>query len=116
MSDRGNEPTEGSLVRAPDPFFGETDDFAVGERAMPDPDPPDPGGSGLVPPGLRGPGRSGLTDLDAIGEDPLDGLDPTSDLDDVAFGLDVNPDDVDLRFDPHWRPSVTDRGWGDPGE
>ena len=50
---------------------------------------------------------------DDIADDLLDELDPVSDIDDVAFGLDVNPDDVDLTFDPTWQPSVSDRGWGE---
>jgi hypothetical protein len=45
--------------------------------------------------------------------DDIDALEPASDIDDVAFGLDVNPDDVDLTFDPEWRPSVANRSWGD---
>ena len=46
--------------------------------------------------------------------DDIDALEPASDIDDVAFGLDVNPDDVDLTFDPGWQPSVANRSWGDP--
>jgi hypothetical protein len=54
--------------------------------------------------------------FDDIPVDAFDALEPASDLDDVAFGLDVNPDEVDLTFDPRWRPSVADRSWGDePG-
>ena len=53
---------------------------------------------------------------DDIPVDAIDELEPASDLDDVAFGLDVNPDDVDMTFDPDWQPSVADRPWGDgPG-
>ena len=33
-----------------------------------------------------------------------------------AFGLVVNPDEVDLTFDPTWQPSVADRGWGEPAD
>ena len=51
--------------------------------------------------------------FDDIPSDAIDALEPASDLDDVAFGLDVNPDDVDLTFDPEWQPSVADRSWGD---
>ena len=50
----------------------------------------------------------------ALADDLLDELDPLSDIDEVAFGLDVNPDDVDLTFDPTWQPSVADWGWGEP--
>jgi hypothetical protein len=51
--------------------------------------------------------------FDDIPADAIDALEPASDLDDVAFGLDLNPDDVDLTFDPGWQPSVADRSWGD---
>ena len=57
-----------------------------------------------------------LVGPDDIADDLLDELDPLSDIDDVAFGLDVNPDAVDLRFDPTWQPSVADRGWGEPAD
>ena len=88
MADHGNEPTGGSdsPVRATGPR-GDTD------------------------PGLRA-----LVGTDDITGDLLDELDPTSDIDDVAFGLDVNPDDVDLTYDPTWQPSVADRGWGESGD
>ena len=51
--------------------------------------------------------------FDDIPVDDIDALEPASDIDDVAFGLDLNPDDVDLTFDPEWKPSVANRSWGD---
>jgi hypothetical protein len=89
MSDRGTEPTDGSdsPVRASAP--GGRDEEAAFEALV------------------------GTDDLDG---DLLDELDPLSDIDDVAFGLDVNPDEVDLTFDPSWQPSVADRGWGEPAD
>jgi len=89
MSDRGAEPTDGSdsSVRASAP--GGQDDEAGSQAVV------------------------GTSD---IAGDLLDELDPLSDIDDVAFGLHVNPDDVDLTFDPTWQPSVADRGWGEPAD
>ena len=89
MSDRGAEPTDGSdsSVRASEP--GERDHEAAFQA---------------------------LVGTDDIAGDLLDELDPLSDIDDVAFGLHVNPDDVDLTFDPTWQPSVADRGWGEPAD
>jgi len=89
MSDRGTEPTDGSdsSVRASEP--GERDHEAAFQA---------------------------LVGTDDIAGDLLDELDPLSDIDDVAFGLHVNPDDVDLTFDPTWQPSVADRGWGEPAD
>ena len=89
MSDRGTEPTDGSdsSVRASAP--GGRDDEAAFQA---------------------------IVGTDDIAGDLLDELDPLSDIDDVAFGLDVNSDDVDLTFDPTWQPSVSDRGWGEPAE
>ena len=88
MSDRGAEPTDGSdsSVRASAP--GGRDEAAFQANVG----------------------------TDDIAGDLLDELDPLSDIDDVAFGLDVNPDDVDVTFDPTWQPSVSDRGWGEPAD
>ena len=89
MSDRGTEPTDGSdsSVRGSAPI-GRDD-----ETAFP-----------------------ALVGTDDTAADVLDELDVLSDIDDVAFGLDVNPDEVDLTFDPTWQPSVADRGWGEPAD
>jgi len=93
MFDRGTEPTDGSdsSVRASAPL----DD--VGGR-----------------PGDDEAALRALVGTEDVNDDLLDDMDPLSDIDDVAFGLDVNPDDVDLTFDPTWQPSVADRGWGEP--
>jgi hypothetical protein len=93
MRDRGNEPTDASdsAVRA---------SASRGDEGRGDPETAFPA----------------LVGTDDITDDQLDELDPTSDIDDVAFGLDVNPDEVDLTYDPTWQPSVADRGWGESAD
>jgi hypothetical protein len=105
MSDRGNEPIDrpdlpagltGADGRSPG-RPGDTDGRTAGSRDFAD---EETAFRALV----------GIDDI--VGEDLFDELEP-SDIDDVAFGLDVNPDDVDLTFDPNWHSSVSDRGWGE---
>jgi len=95
MSDRANEPTD-------------RPDLSAGGSAGSD------GGASADEIAFRA--LVGIDDLDDFAdladEDLFDGLEP-NDIDDVAFGLDVNPDDVDLTFDPNWHSSVSDRGWGE---
>jgi hypothetical protein len=129
MSDRGDELTDGPDFSGgvpddlPDPH--EEEAFRAEVRALLfDPVPPltederlsmfehtmtaADGVAGLLPPdGL-------FDDIPLERFDQLAGIeDPTNDLDDVAFGLDLNPDQVDLTFDPGWHSSVADRSWGD---